>query len=117
MNLKPINEQVVVLLGAASGIGRETALRFAERGAKVVVAARSESGLSSLVTEIVSNGGEAAYAVCDVGDFGQVEAVADLAVSRFGRIDTWVNVAAVAVYGRFEENSPGRNQAGNGYQL
>jgi NAD(P)-dependent dehydrogenase (short-subunit alcohol dehydrogenase family) len=105
MELKPINEQVVVLLGAASGIGRETALRFAERGAKVVVAARSEPGLASLVREITSNGGEAVYAVCDVTDFDQVEAVAHLAVSRFGRIDTWVNLAAVAVYARFEENT------------
>jgi len=105
MKLKPINEQVVVLLGAASGIGRETALRFAGRGAKVVVAARSEPGLASLVGEIEAQGGAAAYAVCDVTDYAQVEAVADLAVNRFGRIDTWVNIAAVAVYGRFEENS------------
>jgi NAD(P)-dependent dehydrogenase (short-subunit alcohol dehydrogenase family) len=44
MQLKPIEEQVVVM-GASSGIGRETALRFAERGAKVVVSARSERGL------------------------------------------------------------------------
>jgi NAD(P)-dependent dehydrogenase (short-subunit alcohol dehydrogenase family) len=45
MQLKPIEEQVVVLMGASSGIGRETAVRFAERGAKVVVSARSERGL------------------------------------------------------------------------
>jgi NAD(P)-dependent dehydrogenase (short-subunit alcohol dehydrogenase family) len=105
MKLKPISEQVVVLLGAASGIGRETALRFAERGAKVIVAARSEPGLASLVTEITTQGGEAAYAVCDVADYAQVEAVADLAVRRFGRIDTWVNVAAVSVYATFEDTT------------
>lgn len=105
MELKPISQQVVVILGASSGIGRVTALRFAERGAKVVVAARSESGLVSLVDEITARGGEAAYAVCDVADFAQVEAVAALAVSTFGRIDTWVNVAAVSVYASFEETS------------
>ena len=49
MQFKPIQEQVVVILGASSGIGRECALRFAERGAKLVVAARSRSGLQSLV--------------------------------------------------------------------
>ncbi|MDP9356497.1 MAG: SDR family oxidoreductase [Chloroflexota bacterium] len=105
MELKPISQQVVVILGASSGIGRVTALRFAERGAKVVVAARSEPGLVSLVGEITARGGEAAYAVCDVADFTQVEAVAASAVSTFGRIDTWVNVAAVSVYASFEETS------------
>jgi NAD(P)-dependent dehydrogenase (short-subunit alcohol dehydrogenase family) len=44
MRLKPVGKQVVALMGASSGIGRETALRFAERGAKVVVSARSEEG-------------------------------------------------------------------------
>jgi NAD(P)-dependent dehydrogenase (short-subunit alcohol dehydrogenase family) len=105
MQLKPIDEQVVVMLGASSGIGRVTALRLAERGAKVVVAARSEPGLVDLVGEIASRGGEAAYAVCDVADFAQVEQVADTAVATFGRIDTWVNAAAVSVYARFEETS------------
>ncbi len=106
MQLKPIAQQVVVILGASSGIGRETALRFAERGAKVVVAARSEPGLTSLVNEITAHGGQAAHAVCDVADFAQVENVADTAVQAFGRIDTWVNVAAVSMYARFEDTSP-----------
>ena len=47
MKLKMIKEQVVVVMGASSGIGRETALRFARRGAKVVVSARGESGLAA----------------------------------------------------------------------
>ncbi|MFL6447866.1 MAG: SDR family NAD(P)-dependent oxidoreductase [Bryobacteraceae bacterium] len=64
---------------------RETAVRLAERGSKVVVAARNEPGLRSLVSEIEANGGQAAYAVCDVADFGQVQAVADTTVRTFGR--------------------------------
>jgi NADP-dependent 3-hydroxy acid dehydrogenase YdfG len=52
MQLKPVGEQVVALMDASSGIGRKTALRFAERGAKVVVSARNEEGLKSLVQEI-----------------------------------------------------------------
>ena len=79
MRLKPINEQVVVIAGASSGIGRETALRFAERAAKVVVAARSEPGLASLVDEIKARSGDGAYVVGDVADFAQVERVADTA--------------------------------------
>ncbi len=106
MRLKPVGEQVAVVLGASSGIGRETALRFAQQGAKVVVAARGEPGLTSLAAEITAHGGEAAYAVCDVTDFAQVEGVAEVAVRTFGRIDTWVNVAAVGVVARFEDTSP-----------
>ena len=45
MKLKPVEEQVVVVFGASSGIGRETALQFGRQGARVVVAARGESGL------------------------------------------------------------------------
>lgn len=101
--LKELRDQVVVILGASSGIGRESALQFAAKGAKVVVAARSEPGLVSLVKEIEAAGGEAAYAVCDVTDVEQVTEVADTAIQRFGRIDTWVNVAAVGVYAKFEE--------------
>ena len=56
--LKPIAQQVVAIVGASSGIGRETALRFAAKGAKVVVAARSEPGLISLVEEIKAAKGE-----------------------------------------------------------
>lgn len=106
LHLKPIREQVVVVLGASSGIGRKIALRFADRGARVVVAARSEPGLMSLVEEVRHLGGEGAYAICDVTNAADVEAVAELAVRTFGRIDTWVNVAAVSVYARFEDTSP-----------
>jgi NAD(P)-dependent dehydrogenase (short-subunit alcohol dehydrogenase family) len=106
MRLKTVEEQVVVVFGASSGIGRETALRFARRGAKVVVAARTESALSSLVTEIQQFGGEAIYCVSDAADFEQVKGVADLAIQHFGRIDTWAHVAGTAVIGPFEQTTP-----------
>ena len=66
MKLKPIDQQVVAIVGASSGIGRETALHFAQRGAKLMVSARSESGLMSLVDEISRLGGEAISIPCDV---------------------------------------------------
>jgi NAD(P)-dependent dehydrogenase (short-subunit alcohol dehydrogenase family) len=72
MQLKPIAEQVVVVFGASSGIGRETALRFAAQGAKVVVAARNTAGLQSLVDEIRRAGGEATAFPADVTVFEQV---------------------------------------------
>lgn len=72
--LKLINQQVVVVVGASSGIGRETALKFAQRGAKVVVSARNEQGLESLIQEIRGEGGEATAISADVSDFAQVQA-------------------------------------------
>lgn len=106
MRLKPVSEQVVVVLGASSGIGRQSALQLAARGAKLVVAARSEAALQSLVEEIEAAGGEAVRVVCDVSELEQVRAVGDAAVAAFGRIDTWVNVAAVMVHARFEDTEP-----------
>jgi NAD(P)-dependent dehydrogenase (short-subunit alcohol dehydrogenase family) len=106
VQLKPVEEQVVALMGASSGIGREAALRFAERGAKVVVAARSEGGLDSLVGEIRRRGGEATAVVADVTEFDQVEAVADAAAVDYGRLDTWVHLAAVSIFAPFDQTTP-----------
>jgi NAD(P)-dependent dehydrogenase (short-subunit alcohol dehydrogenase family) len=106
VQLKPVEEQVVVLMGASSGIGRETALRFAREGARVVVSARSEAGLRSLVEEIRAEGGEAIAVPADTSEFEQVKAVADRAVQEYGRLDTWVHLAAVIVFASFEETTP-----------
>jgi NAD(P)-dependent dehydrogenase (short-subunit alcohol dehydrogenase family) len=106
MQLKPIEQQVVAVVGAASGIGRETARRFAQRGAAVVVAARSQSGLESLVTEIRQAGGEATAIVADVLVFEQVQAIAEKAVATYGRLDTWVHVPAVGLFATVEQTTP-----------
>ncbi len=106
MKLKPVVEQVVVLMGASSGIGRETARRFARKGAKVVVSARSEAGLRSLVDEIATEGGEATAVVADVSEFKQVKAVAEKAVEKYGRLDTWVHLAAAGLFAPFDQTRP-----------
>jgi len=106
MRLKPIEEQVVVLMGASSGIGREAARRFARKGAKVVVSARGEDGLNSLVEEIRDEGGEATTAIADTSEFDQVEAVAEHAAEEYGTLDTWVHLAAVGLFATFEETTP-----------
>ena len=106
VKLKPVEEQVVVLMGASSGIGRETALRFARKGARVVVSARGEEGLDSLVEEIRAEGGDASYVVAEVTDFDQVKAVADRAVEEYGRLDSWVHLAAVGLFTTFEQTTP-----------
>lgn len=106
MHLKPIREQVAAVVGATSGIGRETALRFARQGARVVVAGRSEPGLTSLVEEIRRDGGEATAIVADVAEFEQVRAIAEQAVAAYGQMDTWVHLAAVSLWATFEQTTP-----------
>lgn len=105
VKLKPINEQVIVITGASSGIGLATAMLAAKRGAKVVLAARSDEALDSCVAKIASEGGEAISVYCDVTKREDVERLAETAITRFGRIDTWVNNAGLAVYGRLDEVS------------
>lgn len=100
---KPIADQVVVIVGASSGIGRASALAFAARGASVVCAARSVQALDTLVGEVAEAGGQAVAVPTDVAEPESVQALADEAERRFGRIDTWVNAAAVSVWGRVED--------------
>ena len=100
VKLKKLEDQVVVITGASSGIGLVTARKAAERGAKLVVAARAEGALRRLVEEINSKGGEAVYVVADVGREEDVRRIAETAAGRFGGFDTWVNNAGVSIYGR-----------------
>ncbi|MDP9428751.1 MAG: SDR family oxidoreductase [Actinomycetota bacterium] len=104
--LKLVRDQVVVVMGASSGIGRATAARFAKEGAKVVVAARGETGLRSLVEEIRADGGQACAEVADVTDPAQMRRVAQRAVTEYGGLDTWVHAAAVLLVAPFEETTP-----------
>lgn len=110
VNLKPIDQQVMVITGASSGIGLATAQLAAKRGAKLVLAARSDDALDEIVRRIAADGGEAIACACDVADRAQVQRVAEEALARFGRIDTWVNNAGVSIYGRLDEVSEEDNR-------
>jgi short-subunit dehydrogenase len=103
ISLKLISAQVIVITGASSGIGLATAREAAKQGASLVLAARSERTLQSVVEEIMQAGGEAIYVVADVARRDEVQRIADAAIQAFGRIDTWVNNAGVSMYGRLEE--------------
>lgn len=103
--LKKLADQVIVITGASSGIGLATAEAAAAKGAKLVLAARSERTLSDIVGRLTAAGAEAVAAPCDVADRGQVERLAEAALARFGRIDTWVNNAGQGLYGRLDEVS------------
>ena len=105
IRLKPLADQVLVVTGASSGIGLVTAKMAAARGAAVVLVARNEQDLAAAVETIRAAGGRAIYRVADVADPAQVEGVAEAAAAELGRIDTWVNNAAVSMYGRLTELS------------
>lgn len=94
-----------MITGASSGISLVTAKQAAEHGARVVLAARNENDLHQATEDIRRSGGRAAFAVADVADATQVDGIADIAIREFGRIDTWVNNAAVSMYGRITELS------------
>jgi short-subunit dehydrogenase len=100
IKLRKLSDQVIVITGASSGIGLTTARAAAKQGAKLVLAARSEDALKTLQQEIQNAGGEAIYVVADVTRPEDVQRIAQTAIERFGRFDTWVNDAGGSVYGR-----------------
>jgi short-subunit dehydrogenase len=103
IKLKHLEDQVMVITGATSGIGLATAKRAAERGARLVLCSRNEAELQETVDQIQRNGGTARSLVADVSNQESMERLAATAVEEFGSLDTWVNNAGVSFYGRLTE--------------
>ncbi|MBD2767842.1 SDR family oxidoreductase [Hymenobacter sp. BT664] len=101
--LKKLSDQVMVITGASSGIGLVTARLAAQKGARLVLAARSEDALRQLTHEITAAGGQAIYVVADVSQPAEVHGIAQAAIQQFGGFDTWVNDAGVSIYGKVEQ--------------
>lgn len=96
----------IVITGASSGIGRESSLRFAQRGARLVLAGRSPERLDATAADCRRLGCDVVAQVTDVADAAAVEHLAARAETEHGRIDVWVNNAAVMTYGRFGDVPP-----------
>ena len=102
-NLKPLDQQTIVITGGSSGIGLDTARRAARRGARVFLIARNTEALARISDAINAEGGDADYYAADVGDQDEVDAAADAAIARFGGFDTWVNCAGTGLYEELED--------------
>ncbi|WP_292980714.1 SDR family NAD(P)-dependent oxidoreductase [Mycobacterium sp.] len=96
--------QVVVVTGASSGIGKETALLFAGRHARLCLGSRSESALDLVAEECLAAGAADVVVVSiDIAEVDQVQKLFDMALEQFGRIDVVAQCAALTVFGRFED--------------
>jgi NAD(P)-dependent dehydrogenase (short-subunit alcohol dehydrogenase family) len=96
-------DRVVIVTGASSGIGRNTALGFARQGASVVAVARDESALTAVVNEISSEGGTGLVCPSDVTASGAADVVVAKALDRFGRLDVLVNAAGIIAMGSVDQ--------------
>lgn len=96
MNMKKFQNKICLVTGAGSGIGRATALKFGEEGAKVVVSDINEAAGSAVSHEIVSAGGTAIFVQCDISLRESVENLLQKTVETFGQLDCAVNSAGIA---------------------
>jgi NAD(P)-dependent dehydrogenase (short-subunit alcohol dehydrogenase family) len=88
-----MDKPVILITGALTGIGRATAVAFAKKGGRMVVAGRRDEAGKALAEELRSFGSEAEFIYADVRNEDDVRALADQAVAQFGRLDVAVNNA------------------------
>jgi NADP-dependent 3-hydroxy acid dehydrogenase YdfG len=98
-----VEDKVVVITGASSGIGEATALLLAERGATVVLGARRPERLEALAARIDRTGGQAAYARTDVKRREDVSGLVDLARDRYGRLDALISNAGIGLISALDD--------------
>src|SRR5882672_12952336 len=98
-----IENKVILITGASSGIGEATARHLAARGHRVVLGARRMDRVEAIAKEIASRGGTASHRALDVTDFESVKAFVGAALARHGRVDVLVNNAGVMPLSMMDE--------------
>jgi NADP-dependent 3-hydroxy acid dehydrogenase YdfG len=101
--LAGIDDKVIVITGASSGIGRAAARLLAGRGAKVVLGARRADELEAVAHEIRTSGGEAACQLTDVSNRDDMASLCGLASDRYGKLDVLISNAGIGPISKFEE--------------
>lgn len=104
------SRETVVITGATSGVGRATARRFAEEGARVALLARAQQGLEATAEEVEKRGGMALTISTDVANHEELEKAAQRVVDEWGQIDIWVNNAMTTIFAPFSEIRPDEYQ-------
>src|SRR6266487_954447 len=103
MTNKTFSGKVALVTGGTSGIGKTTAIEFARAGAKVVLTGRREKEGAQVVGEIKKLGGDAAFVRTDVAKDGEVKAMVDFTIDKFGRLDVAFNNAGVEWKGPLDQ--------------
>lgn len=96
---RPINEQVIVIACGSNGIGLTTAKMAAEKGAKVVLAAKNRDVIDEVIDEINASGGHALAVTSDPSKLEDMIHLKNKSLQKFNRIDTWINTAGSSIYG------------------
>lgn len=97
-----LEDKIVIVTGASSGIGEATARMLAHHGSTVILAARSEGKLQKIVEDIRSKGGVAAYRTTDVTDQDSVKGLVEFAINKFGRVDSLINCAGLMLFSMWD---------------
>lgn len=100
LKLKPLDQQVIFISGASSGIGLATVHRAVEQGAKVFMVSRNQDELIRIHNDLKHKGYDTAYSVADVANLKQIEGAVELCFKNFGTIDTFINNAGISIYSR-----------------
>ena len=103
METKDFEQKVVIITGASSGIGKACALEFSKKGAKIVLAARSEAPLREVRETIIQNGGEAVIIPTDVRVESDCELLIQKTIELYGKIDILINNAGISMRASFAE--------------
>ena len=98
-----LQDKIILITGATSGIGRAAALLFAAEGAQVIVVGRSKERGDDVVRRITEAGGSAEFFACDIARTAEIRALADTVMERYGRLDGLFNNAGVLITRNLEE--------------
>ncbi len=105
-NIILVKNKVVLITGASSGIGEALARKYAQEGAKVVIAARRESLLKKLAKELTTLGAQTHWVVTDVASQSDCERMVTETIDTFGQLDILINNAGISMRALFEETEP-----------